>query len=336
MEGNSELPKPLQMIPERLRPEGQDLAPTDRIVINRETDTRNSEVAIKIVYNKHRSEEESRGLERLYGNTDVFIPEVAGREPDYLKNLQRLSNGDITSDELLAMMKTKTGTNEYARDKSLFDLIHGEEKTIAIIDLPIEHPLYQRMVENKFPEIGFGQNFDQTLESVRNYNHEFASAQLEREEYMLEQLQELTEKLKVNHPKLKNKQNINALMLLGAGHEDFPDKLRNHFQSVKEASTTPRASLYFEEAAVKQMHGNEVDDDLLTRVLAERVLRFDKNNAFNTDDPVKDAISLRGIISSFSIGELKSIFERAGDKTEWVSMINDEFSDKLKTPVAAK
>ncbi len=335
MEGNSELPKPQPLTKERLRPEGQELGAMDSVPTYREKGIRNSEVAIKIVYNKHRSEEETKGLERLYKNTDVFIPEVFGWTPDYLENLQRLSNGDLTPDELLNLMGT-IDPNERAKDESLFRLIHGKRKAIAIVDLPYEHPLWKRIVENKFPEIKFGPDFVRTLKSVREHNQEFASLQLEREDYMLEQVQQLTQNLKNIDSKLKKKENINVLMTIGSGHEQFPDKLRNHFQSVKEASITPRVYLYNEEASRKQMNGIHVNDELLIRVLAERVLSYDKNKTFTTNDPVRDASLIREYISRFSFDELKDMFEHASDQMEWASLFKQGFNNKLKVPAAAK
>lgn len=335
------------MTQERLRPEGQNLEAAEKgrigrlkrmlsSVIRKEKRVGDPEIEINIFENRHRSEEETIGMEELYGKADVVLLEVFGWTPKYLKYLRKLSYGKITPDELLEMMETKVGTNEYARDESLFELIRGKGKAIGIIDLPYGHPLYERIDENTFPEIHFGSGFDQTVVSVREHIEKFASMQQERETYKVEHLQPQIKELINTDDELRKKKQINVLMSIGGGHLQLPQKLKDQYQSINEFSTAPRNFLYYDEAIIRQMYGMPLEDDLIVRVITQRVLSKVDKSTFVTSDSVEDSRSIRSLVSVFNLEQLKSMFDKARDNGDLEHIFRRRSDRTQKLAVAAK
>ncbi len=285
MEGNAEF----QKLPQRqLKPGGQTLEVPeadwlkgikDRFnrVFKRDKRVGESEIELNIVKNRHRSSEETKGMEDQFKKADIYIPEVFGWTQDYLNDLRRLSSGDVTPDEILKKMGEKNPLY-YARDESLFNLIHRTNKYITIIDVPENHPLVRREEEIKFPKLKFGTDFGQSLNSVRECIKEFAAMQQEREAYMLAQLRPQIQELINTHRELRKKQNINVLMSVGVAHLQLSHKLKNQYKTTKEFSTTPSLFLYKEMAIIKYMFGLPVEDELIARIIAEQLLSKDQKN----------------------------------------------------------
>lgn len=289
------------------------------------------QIKIGIFYSPHRSAEDMDGLKDQFQKCDIYFPETFGWEPEYLDSLRKLSNGEITPEMALRDWGDRD-PYYYSRDKEFFKIIYNSKKLIAFLDVPESHPLVGREKENKVPKIQLGSNFGQTLDSVRRHIEEFSAIQKERETYMLEQLQPQIQELLKTHSKLREKQEINTLISIGVAHTSLYRNLREDYQTTRRFSKMPTIFPYREEAIRRYMLNEPIDDELTSRIVAERLISKAHMNLFRTSDSVKDAIAVRRVVSRLSFDEMKKMFESAHDLNEWANMFVQGLKERVKVP----
>lgn len=345
MEEDTEFQKPPQW---QLKPEGQTLEPPqaawlkglkDRFnrVFKRERRIGERKITIDIFYSPHGSAEDIGGLEDQLKKADIYIPETFGWSLQYLDALRKLSNGKVTPEMVLQDWGDRN-PYYYHRDENFFNIIYKSKKPIAFLDIPDSHSLVRREKETKIPDIQFGSNFGQVIDSVRGYIEKAADMQEERETYMLEQLQPQIQELLKTHPKLRGKQEINILLSVGAAHTLLYRNLRKDYETTTVFGKKPMIFLYREEALRRHMFNKPVGDDLVARIAAEWTLSKAHRNLFDTltNDSLKKAIAMRRLVSRFSFDELKEMFEGAHDLNEWADMFVEGAKERVKVPVAVK
>lgn len=283
-------------------------------------------VKIDIFYSPHGSAKDIDGLEDQLKKADILIPEEFGWSLRYLNALRRLSSGELTPKMALEEWGDRSNPYYYARDKRFFGIIYNSKKPIAFLDIPDSHSLVRRQEENKIPNIEFGSNFGQVLESVRGYIEKAAGMQEERETYMLEQLQPQVQELLKTYPELRRRQEVNILLDIGAAHTLLYRYLRKDYQTTRKFGRMPMIFRYTEEALRRHMLNKPVDNDLVARIATEWTLSKAHKKLLHTSDSLKDAIAERGLVSRFSFDELKKMFEGVKDLTEWEIM----FVQRLK------
>ena len=343
MEGNTEPQKPSE---EQINPEDQILEASERDwlktlrgklnrVFRRERSVGGRGTTVNIFYSPHRSSEDMDGLADQFQKCDIYFPETFGWSPEYLDTLRKLSNGQVTP-KMALQEYADTNPFIYARDKSLFNIIYKSKKPIAFLDIPNSHSLVKLEKENKVPEIHFGSNFVQVLDSVREYIKKAADIQRDRETYMLHQLRPQIQELLKTHQTLREKQELNILISIGIAHTSLYRYLRKDYQTMVKFGKKPMAARYGEEALSKHMFNENLDDDLIVRIVAEWTLSKGHKKLFYTNDSLKDAMRVRGLISRFSFDELKEMFEGAHDSNEWTDMFVQGLKERIKAPAAVK
>lgn len=340
MEGNTEFQEPQKPQQGSLNPETQSLQVADKGFLKRlkrkfdgvfrsEKKIGGHNISFKVFHNKHRSAEETKNIEELFQDADIFIPELFGWTKDYLNDLRKLSSGEVTPEDILRKMGEKNPLYR-SREESFFNLIYNTQKPITIIDVPEGHPLDVREREIVFPKIQFGKSFSQSLDSVRQYIIEFADLQKEREAYMFGQLEPRIQELININPQLGSKHEINVLLSIGGAHTQLSNKLKNKYQKTKEFEAVPRLFLYKEEAMIIYMYEKSVDDELAARVFSEQLLSRAHKKLFITEDSVEDVRSVRKLISRFNFDEMKKMFEESGNLSEWADSFVQRSREKQK------
>ena len=328
MEGNTEPQKPSE---EQINPESS-LVKTIKSklkIFKREKSVGGRGTTVNIFYSPHRSAEDMDGLADQFQKCDIYFPETFGWSPEYLNTLRKLSDGEVTPEMVLQEYGDRNPFY-YARDENFFNIIYKSKKPIAFLDIPKSHSLVKREKENKVPEIHFGSNFDQVLDSVREYIKKAADIQKEREAYILAQLRPQIQELLKTHQTLREKQEINTLISIGIAHTSLYRYLRKDYQTIVKFGKKPMAARYEEEALSKHMSNENLEDDLIVRIVAERILSKEHKKLFYTNDSLKDAMGSRRLISKFSFDELREMFEGAHDSSEWTDMFVQRLKERVK------
>lgn len=335
MEGNTEPQKPSEG---QINPEG-DWLKTIKSRFNRmfkrERKIGHRGTTINIFYSPHRSAEDMNGLADQFQKCDIYFPETFGWSPEYLGSLRKLSDGQITPDIALQEYADKDPFY-YARDEDFFKIIYNSKKPIAFLDIPEGHSLVEREKENKVPNINFGHNFGQALDSVRECIKKAADIEKEREIYIVKQLQPQIRELLKTHPKLREKQEINALISIGIAHTSLYRNLRKEYETTMKFGKKPMAFRYTEEALSRHMSNEFLDDDLVARITTEWILSKAHKKLFYTNDSLNDARSMRRLISRLSFDEIRNMFETAKDLNEWEDMFVHRIKEGVKVSVGVK
>lgn len=336
MEGNIEPQKPSEG---QINPEGdwiKTLKGRLNKVFKRERNIGHRGTTINIFYSPHRSAEDMNGLEEQFQKCDIYFPETFGWSLKYLNTLRKLSDGQITPEMALQEYGDKDPFY-YARDENFFKIIYNSKKPIAFLDVPEGHPLVRREKENKVPSINFGSNFGQTLDSVRDYIKKAADIEKEREAYIVGQLQPQIQELLKTHPKLREKQEINALISIGIAHTSLYLNLREYYETTVKFGKKPMAFRYTEEALSRYMSNEFLDDDLVARIATEWMLSKAHKKLFYTNDSLNDARSMRRLISRLSFDEIRNMFEGASAFDEWPALFVQGLQKKgLRIPRTKK
>lgn len=335
MEGNTEPQKPSE---EQMNPEGdwiKTLKSRFNRVFKRERNIGHRGTTINIFYSPHRSAEDMNGLADQFQKCDIYFPETFGWSTEYLNALRKLSDGEITSEIVLQDYADKDPFY-YARDEDFFKIVCNSKKPIAFLDVPEDHPLVGREKENKVPNINFGSNFGQTLDSVRACIQKAADIEKERESYIVKQLQPQIQELLKTHSKLREKQEINALISIGIAHTSLYRNLREDYETTVKFGKNPIAFRYTEEALSRCMSNEFLDDDLVARIATEWILSKAHKKLFYTNDSLNDARSMRGLISRLSFEKIRNMFESARDLNEWENMFIREIKERIKVSAGVK
>lgn len=322
MEGNTEFQQPTG----GLKSGTQVL---ERLGVNVEEEEKYPNIKLEVRLARHGSVEDAEGLEEKFKDCKIFFPETFGWLPRQLDTLQRLSFGSITPGIALQRWNYRN-EHSHARDQKFFKMIYKSNKPIAFLDVPDGHPLVKRENENKFPDINFGSDFGQVLDSVREYIKEDGDMQLEREAYIVGQLNPQIQRMLEAYPELKKETEIAVLIDIGSGHKFLPGRLREEYHTT--VFDKDEAFLYSEEARIKHMmplksgaieqaRDGGLDDYLIARITAEWALLREYSDRFQTGDSESDALKLRKQISGFTFDELKDTFGKANSRKEWANLL---------------
>lgn len=296
-------------------------------VFNKEKKIEGHKINVVVESIKHRTEEETRDLKERFQKTDVFVPEMFGWTEDYLSALRSLSFGEITPEDILLKRKA-TNQIYFSRDAGFLELIYNSKKAIVLIDVPKNHPLDFREQDLKFPEIEFGNDFNQCLESVKQYTSDYAKFQKEREKYILKQFKLKIQETINTYPQLKEKQDINVLVAIGEAHDLLSSKLRDKHWMTEASKESSELFFYNEEAMIKNMHGESVDNDLAARIITERLLFRAFKDTFFTESTKSSVKSIREFVSKFSYDEMRNLYNGVHDIGEWGKNIRDAYHAK--------
>ena len=314
----------------------------ERPRVNEETEKRLPNIRIEVRLSKHGSAEDADGLEDKFKRCRIFFPETFGWLPSHLDALRKLSIGSIAPGIALQRWIYKD-ERSLTRDEKFFRMIYKSNKYIAFLDVPDGHPLVAREKENRFPRINFGSDFGNVLYSVREYIKGAGDIQVEREAYMLDQLNPQIQKILEDHQELKKEPEIAVLIDIGAGHTSLPGKLEEKYKTT--VFDREQEFLYLEDSLTKytksvgsdsnkQVKEEILDDDLIARVAAEWSLSTEYPDRFQTDSSLSNAVELKKRISRFSFDELKATFEEAHDLKEWTNILMRGVEEHVKVPTS--
>lgn len=234
------------------------------------------EIELTIFYAPHRTAEDTKGREKLFGEADVYVSEGLGWTDETLESLNEISRGERPPDSFFQPNGFK---NKELR------LIAGSLKPIVFCDIPEGHPLVRRIedsfrLENTARRDFYNGNFDRAMTEMRDSMQEEAEAQREREAYMESQIRPKIEDVVRNNPTLQNKtkrgDKIKVLMGIGALHtpiyQDLKKEKPNGVEPQARFNELPYVFRCRGEALRRYRFGKEVGDELVARSFIDNII----------------------------------------------------------------
>ncbi len=294
-------------------------------------------ISFDVFYSAHATAEDMKDLKKYFNKADVFIPELCGWRDEAIKVYKDISAGRMKPEDYLnkrGLSPKKSAYYFYILER--FKLIYNSRKPIIFIDPPGGHPIETRRIQAESnlykPLYPFGEKFETRLKVYKKLLKEFASAQIEREEYMFSQIKPALEKILEENPDFKNKERIKVLLSLGVFHTGIWHMLKkegrkNNQRVSARFSVSPLVFEFFSEAVRAYRFGKEPDDELITRATMEQELCW-LTLLIPTKDSLKQHRCLRKIVSLFGCEEIKGMFEQSRNKDDFASLFKKKLKEK--------
>src|SRR3989344_1941278 len=302
--------------------------------LKREHESTGPHISIDIFYSPHRNEKDIEGLETRFKEADIFFPEIAGWTTEGLRHYQRLSKGEITPDEVMSLTGWNPKQPFYQMRLKELQMIHNSNKLIDSVDVPYGHRIEQGI--DKVSDVRISENFEDTLNSVRNFIESLAMVEREREEYIAAELPIRIKEILNENPQLKKKEEVVALLHLGAAHTlVFHDTRKARVTTKREFSSRPYIFSFRDDALRRFMLNKPISKALLSLVLLEREFYLTMGAELEevTQDTKEYDAVLRKIVSPFSFEEIKGIFVAVSKGESFPEAFESHLQEKnLKIP----
>ena len=188
------------------------------------------------------------------------------------------------------------------------------------------------------------------IHRIGDTQRDFANLQNQREKYMLSKLKPKIKDVLEIYPRLKDKQSINVLLILGAVHTRLHNQLKrsNQYETVnREFNVIPFSYSFHDEARRRYLFSRPLTDTLLGRVFLENIFTFSffdvrgfgSRPSFINEEvgSVKIESFKRKIISQFSFEEAREIFEKLKQGESAWQLFETKFVEKgIKIPSSEK
>lgn len=291
-----------------------------------------------------------KGLADLFKKADIYVPELYGWTESALRQLQDLSYGRITPEQVLTEISSHIKSHiadviernnfdmeredpMYSFKKSELEMIYQSYKPIIIFDIPEGHPKSGILRGDQYTrptgEISQLDTFEKTLSFIRESLKKTANSHNEREDYMLSQINPKLEEVFKQRPDLRNKSDLQVLMFLGALHTRVAHTLKQYGVKIKSHnSRSPQIFGFNNEAHRRLAFGMEVNNELAAQVLLEELcLEVLGGIILNlTKDHNEVTAFVRKIVNRFTYDEIKELYEigMPGAIVKFLSYLNEK------------
>lgn len=286
-------------------------------------------IHVKVYLSSHGSSRDYAEDWKIFQQADIVIDEAVGWDSEYVANIQKVVDGEVSPEQELARDGILPDSPKYQKYLAKLNSIFNIQKPFGYIDLPSDHPLNEKM-ENLIISFAITANlyfltpseekthdgFMKVLNEWDRYIKEVSDIQMQREKYMLAQLKPTISKIINSNSTLKEKEDLEVLISIGAQHTGIYHKLKEEHPDLTDWEFDPFPYIFdFEtEASRAYMFGKEVNEMLLARSLLQRVLQNTLDiSSLSNEEFTK---SLRIILSEFSIDDIEEIFKQANGRKE--------------------
>jgi len=271
-------------------------------------------ISFQILYHSHRTAKDIEKLAEIFPKIDIYIPERHAWTPEFLTDLQSLSRGEKTPQEL----NYEYGYSEGSPWAKRFEIIYQSQKPILFADLGAGHELEDMYDQSKglyrlsFYKFRSGE-FQRALQMMRNYIIKFAEYILAREEIIKTNLETRIQELVKNNSRLEDKKEIKVLLSLGSAHTRLYRSLKKESPStIQQFSNLPTIFMSEGEAIRRAMFSKEVKDELLAKIFIEDPLYNHLIQIIDDSDKVLRA--LQKMTAKISLDEIKDLSENWTDE----------------------
>jgi len=281
-----------------------------------ETKEEEPKISYHIFYAPHVTAKDFENLKNAFDKADIYVPEGERWSFRTKDLLNRLSQGEITPEELAA--------KEFINSKSAYfkeyEMIYNSKKPILFVDLPFSHELITTSKRND--ELGneslklFAKgDFEFSFKTMRQHIINEAGYEKKREELIKKNLEEEVKKFIKTDSKLKDKSDVKVLLSLGAVHTGIYHNLKKEKAPVsREFSRQPYIFDSMGQAIREMMFSRRKKPDklLLARALVESKMFVYYINRRISYDSGKLMLTARKISSHLNFKDVKNISKELG------------------------
>ncbi len=299
---------------------------------------REPKISYHVFYSPHWTAMDIEKLEGAFKKADIYVPEGTGVSPELIDIFDKLSQGEITADQLAASYSLKKNSPHYKR----FQIIEGSMKPILFVDLPGGHELSKAETRvddlcGKSFEFFLAGDFKAALKTMHEHIMADVDYETKREEIIKANLKERSKELTKTYPKLRDKKEIKVLLDLGRAHTKFWHDLKKEGLPIsKQFAYQPAVFSSLSEAARKAMFSKkkEIPEELLARGIIEELL----NNYFEaiTDNTNKIIMVERKISSKLSLKDIAKISQQLNKDPRGLGLIDILEERGIKLPKTEK
>jgi len=281
-----------------------------------ETKEEEPKISYHIFYGAHWTAKDFENLKSAFDKADIYVPELVGWDFRAKDKLNRLSQGELTSEEVAA--KEFVGKNS-ARFKQ-YQIIYNSKKPIFFADMPLQHKLIPLSFKNdelgkEALELFEKGDFKSSFKKIYQYTIAETDYEKKREELIRKNLDEEVRKLIKTDSRFKDKSDVKVLLSLGAVHTGIYHKFKKEETPVsREFSRQPFIFDSMAQALREMMLSGRKKPDklLLARGLVEALALYDYINRRISFDNSKLVPVLRKISSRLKFKDIKSICREMG------------------------
>lgn len=272
---------------------------------NKETEPK---ITVDFFYSYHGTDEDYSHLPEALKNADVYVPEAFGWAKGDEKVLNAISQGEAEippypEAELLALYNLKI--------------------PVILVDTPEGHPSNEKFNNTVDEELDaynyfLGGQFDGAMEQLKATLPEQASAIIDRENFIANELKKEIKMLTQKFPQLKDKKNIRVLVSLGALHTSLYKKLKPELQSSKMILGRETLVFSINNEIVRRLIRNPkevISDNLCARSLIEGLITHFINSRGLTKDANKLTWASRKLSTNLSTDQIRSFSETIGESS---------------------
>ncbi|MEK7580192.1 MAG: hypothetical protein AAB465_01055 [Patescibacteria group bacterium] len=265
----------------------------------------------------HNSAKDVEFIQQKFESCDVYIPETVFYGPRVKKDLDEISNGEMTPSEF--MEKYKEGNINFPEFTfAILKMIYNSHKKIFLADIPGDTPeLDQYLNIRKIQKVNFdkflGGELEEGLKSINQEINIFSDLEKKRDEYIAKKIENDLPIIIGKNKKLQKKPEINVLISLGAVHTPAYIQLKKDNYDVDRSFPVKPFTFEPHLQGLRQkefMPEKEISKDLLSRALMTEFLST--LFCFIEDQNLKDKL-LSEINKRISIQEIENLSRKLKD-----------------------
>lgn len=287
-----------------------------------------------IAYSRHATEEDAQFLKEGLSNCDIFVPEGYGWMPGTEENFDKVSHGVINPNNLFTGLILRMGGNPEDREYEIGRLksLYATQAKTLIIDLPNKHPLTALINQlDEKADIGTD-DFEKTLDFLKDYIITSAHLQSSREDYMIQQLPRRLEELTRQYPDLASKNSLRLFFSLGAYHTRFYQLLKSVSPDATRVMQEPTTIYDFTTEAMKRaVYGKDLDQTLLANIMLEALVDVAFPKVRSELSVTNHSKFIRNFASTLTQAEKQQLYEvtrQAKEPHKIRSILIEEFKEK--------
>jgi hypothetical protein len=281
-----------------------------------ETKEEEPKISYHIFYGPHWTDKDFENLKNAFDKADIYVPELVGWDFRIKDNLNRLSQGEFTPEEVAA--------KEHVGNKSAhlrqYRLIYNSKKPILFADMPLQHKLIPLSFKNdelgkEALELFEKGDFKSSFKKIYQYTIAETDYEKKREELIKKNLEEEVKKLVKTDSCFKDKSDVRVLLSLGAVHTGIYHQFKKEeTPASREFSRQPFIFDSMAQALREMMLSRRKKPDklLLARGLVEALTLYDYINRRISFDNSKLMPVLRKISSRLKFKDIKNICREMG------------------------
>lgn len=266
-------------------------------------------VYIKFFSGAHGTEYDAGGIPKELEDADIYMPELYGWEEAVAQEFNNVSSGKTSSED----PNRKVAHDFY---QPVLKALASSGKPVVFTDLSREEFLSWKEEDDKTGHKMKNlrsRGYKEATEEMKARMKHQADFQAYREKYIREHLGEKVAETLREHPELREKEKVTALITLGVAHTDIYHQLKKTESSMvsRNFSGLPLYGARYE-AVRRFMFGKEVSDELAGKMLIEEILETEGcSEKFKsvTNDSLK-LIKVGRMFAEIFGGDGKEIFEK--------------------------